>query len=225
MKIQEYATVGEIAASMPEALAVFQELGIDYCCGGKRPLKDALDEKRTSVDQFAALVSAREAGRKANAGRRDFTAMSPAALTAYIEDTHHEYLRSALPEIGELLHRVLRAHGANHRELYNVYALYGRLRSDLEQHLVKEETLLFPALAHGGAQAGETARLAGEIVSEHEAAGELLRALRDATWDYAVPADACPTYEKVFRLLPELERDLHQHIHLENNVLLKGMAA
>jgi regulator of cell morphogenesis and NO signaling len=225
MKIHENATVGEIAALMPEALPVFQEMGIDYCCGGKRPLKEALDEKRTSIDQFESLVSAREAGRKANAGRTDFTAMSPAVLSAYIEDTHHEYLRKALPEIGAVLMRVLRAHGANHRELYDAYVLYGRLRSDLEQHLIKEETLLFPALTRGGEEAGEAARLAGEIVSEHEAAGELLRALREVTSDYAVPDDACPTYQKAYRLLPELERDLHQHIHLENNILLKGATA
>ena len=221
MKMNSNTTVGEIAASKPEALTVFQELGVDYCCGGKRPLKEALDEKRTTTDQFAALVDAREAGRKANAGRTDFTAMSPAVLSAYIEDTHHEYLRRALPEIGELLLRVLRAHGANHRELYDVYTLYGRLRSDLEGHLIKEETQLFPALA----QAGEAARLAVEIMNEHEAAGELLRALRDATSDYTVPDDACATYVKAYRLLPELERDLHQHIHLENNILLKGVAA
>lgn len=225
MKMNSNTTVGEIAASKPEALTVFQELGVDYCCGGKRPLIEALHEKRTSVDRFLALVDAREAARKANAGRTDFTAMSSAVLSAYIEDTHHEYLRKALPEIGELLLRVLKAHGANHRELYDVYSLYGRLRADLEQHLVKEETLLFPALVQGGETAGEAARLASEIVSEHEAAGELLRALREATNDYTVPDDACPTYQKAYRELPKLERDLHQHIHLENNILLKGVAA
>ena len=217
--------IGDIVGAYPRAAEAFKAWNIDYCCGGKRPLRDALDEKRTTADQFAALVDAREAGRKANAGRTDFTAMSPAVLSAYIEDTHHEYLRRALPEIGALLMKVLRAHGANHRELYDVYTLFGRLRSDIEGHLVKEETQLFPALTQGGLQAGEAARLAGEIVSEHEAAGELLRALRDATNDYTVPDDACPTYQKAYRLLPELERDLHQHIHLENNILLKGVAA
>ena len=225
MRIHEHATVGDIAANEPVAIAVFQELGIDYCCGGKRPLKEALGKKGIGLSQFAGLVEAREAGREANAGRGDFTAMSPEALSDYIEGTHHEYLRRALPEIGELLLRTLRAHGANHRELYDVYALFGRLRSDLEQHLVKEETLLFPAIAEGGAPAGELVRLANEIVREHEAAGELLRALREATSGYEPPVDACPTYQKVYRLLPELERDLHQHIHLENNVLLKGVAA
>ena len=223
MMIQENTTVGNIAAVMPEVLPVFQDLGIDYCCGGKRPLKEALDEKQLNLDQFLTLVNTREAERKTNAGRKDFSAMSPAVLSAYIEDTHHDYLRRALPEIDQLLLKVLRAHGANHRELFQVYTLYGRLKSDLEQHLVKEETLLFPALAKGGALEGDTGRLADEIVSEHEAAGELLRALRETTSDYAVPGDACQTYQKVYALLPELEHDLHQHIHLENNILLKGL--
>ena len=100
-----------------------------------------------------------------------------------------------------------------------------RLRADLEQRLIKEETLLFPALVQRGETAGEASKLADEVVSEHEAAGELLRALREATNDYTVPDGACPTYQKAYRLLPEIERDLHQHIHLENNILLKGVAA
>ena len=78
-----------------------------------------------------------------------------------------------------------------------MYTLYGRLRADLEQHLVKEETLLFPAIIQLGEKAGEAARLADEVVSEHEAAGELLRTLREATNDYTIPDDACPTYLKV----------------------------
>lgn len=220
MLLNDMLTIGELAAEKPEVLPVLQELGIDYCCGGKRLLKDALAEKRVSMNDLLARATKREAERRDIAERTDFTAMSPAVLTAYIEDTHHEYLRRTLPEIDRLLYATLRAHGGHHRELFQVYSLFGQLKADLEQHLVKEETLLFPALAQGDADA---AILASEIEKEHEGAGELLRKLREVTVDYAVPEDACPTYRKVYGLLGEMENDLHQHIHLENNILLKGV--
>ena len=225
MNINEQTTVGGVAAGMPEAVPVFQALGIDYCCGGRRPLAEALAEKQVSAEQFVALVSAREAGRKENARRADFSDMSPAVLSAYIEDTHHEYLRRALPEIDRMLLAVLRAHGGRHRELFDVYGLFGRLKSDLEQHLIKEETLLFPALSKGGEAAADTRSLAGRIMDEHDAAGELLRTLRETAGNYEAPADACQTYRRVYEMLPEMENDLHQHIHLENNILLKGLGA
>ncbi len=216
-------TVGEIAANRPEALSVFQDLGIDFCCGGKKPLFTALAEKSVSEERFFALLD-EEKSRRSEARRTDFTAMSPVVLTTYIEDTHHGYLRNTLPELDRLLHAVLRAHGKNHAELFEVYKLFGRLKADLEQHLIKEEQLLFPALSQENADGAQTKRLALEIVEEHEAAGELLEALRRATNGFAVPADACLSYERAYGLLVELTEDLHTHIHLENNILLKELA-
>ncbi len=220
MNIHQNTTVGEVAAAMPGVLPVFQELKIDFCCGGKKPLMDALDERGVSVDGFLELVEAQQAARRSGAGTQDFSQMNPAALTRYIEDTHHVYLRHALPEIDEMLLLVLKAHGGNHPELFEVYKLFGRLKADLSQHLVKEEALLFPALS----QSAEAGALAAEIVNEHEGAGKLLEAMRGASFDYAVPADACMSYQTVYALLPEMESDLHQHIHLENNILMKGLA-
>lgn len=223
MMMIDHKTVGGFAASVPDALPVFHKLGIDFCCGGKRPLREALAEKGLDEDRFTEMVEAEQQSRKRReeqAEQADYTKMSPAVLTAYIEDTHHDYLRQTLPQIGELLLAVLRAHGQNHRELFEVYRLFGSLKADLEQHLVKEEALLFPGLAASGAT-GEAAALAAEIVAEHEAAGELLEKLRSVTHDYAAPADACRSFRRLYALLPELEEDLHLHIHLENNILLK----
>jgi regulator of cell morphogenesis and NO signaling len=220
MNIYKSAMVGEIAAAVPGALQIFQELKIDFCCGGKNLLADALAERGVGVEEFFARATARAAERWDGVGKQDFAQMSPAVLTVYIEDTHHEYLRHALPEIDELLVKVLKAHGRNHLELFEVYKLFGRLKSELTQHLVKEETLLFPAMAQGASPAEG---LAAEIFSEHEGAGELLEGMRSAAIDYKVPEDACATYRRVYQLLPELEGDLHQHIHLENNILLRGL--
>jgi regulator of cell morphogenesis and NO signaling len=218
MKIHQNTTVGEVAAAMPGALPVLQRLKIDFCCGGKASLLGALGERGVSVDEFLQMVEAHEARR--DGGAQDFSKMAPEDLTRHIEATHHEYLRHALPEVDELFLKVLKAHGVNHPELFEVYKLFGRLKAELNQHLIKEEALLFPALTRGD----EAYALAAEIMAEHEGAGALLEAMRSVSSDYAVPADACMTYRRVYALLPELEADLHQHIHLENNILMKDLA-
>lgn len=220
MLIHSHTTVGEVAAARPDTLPIFQELQIDFCCGGKRPLQDALAERGLSVEAFLARADELPPKRLDNAGSPNFTDMSPAVLSCYIEDTHHTYLRRALPEIDRLLLAVLKAHGAHHTELFDVYKLFGQLKTDLNQHLIKEETLLFPALTRSDSPAGA---MTAEIVAEHEAAGALLEALRRTAHDYQAPDDGCATYRRVYAMLPELEADLHQHIHLENNILLKGV--
>ena len=222
MIIKNEVTVGGMAASVPDALQVFQKLGIDFCCGGKKSLAEALSEKGVRPEKFYELLEAEKVNRKESTERTDFTAMSPSVLSAYIEDKHHDYLRLVLPEISRLMLSVIRAHGKNHRELFEVYRLFGRLKTDLEQHLVKEETMLFPALAQDGAPNQAIGNLAAEIIDEHEAAGELLAELHKVTGNFAIPPGACQSYRKVYALLPELENDLHQHIHLENNILLKN---
>ena len=216
-----HTTVGAVAASIPEAINVFRKLGVDFCCGGKKPLAEALLEKGMNPDQFYELVE-QEKARKENVERRDFSNMSQAVLSTYIEDTHHAYLRDTLPEIDALLLAVLRAHGKNHGELFEAYRLFGRLKADLEQHLIKEETLLFPALSQEGAQE-QIRGLSAEIIEEHEAAGEILEDLVRVTGGFQVPSDACLSYERVYALLPALIEDLHTHIHLENNILLKDL--
>ena len=146
--------------------------------------------------------------------------MSSARLSVYIEDTHHAYLREQLPHASELLQMVLNAHGRAHRELFEVYRLFGQLKADLEQHLLKEENLLFPALEEAPGEE-DTLQLAKEIVEEHESAGRILSRLHEITNDFTIPEDACETYRVAYHLLDAIEQDINQHIHLENNILLK----
>jgi regulator of cell morphogenesis and NO signaling len=218
--IDRNMTVGEIATAAPQSLNIFKKLNIDFCCGGNRLLAEVLNEKNTTFEQFDKLLQQTQEERKGSQ-ETSFLNMSPAVLTAYIEDTHHDYLRRTLPETAELLATVLRVHGKNHRELFEVYRLFGQLKTDLEQHLIREETMLFPALAQPGIPEHETAALAAEIIGEHEAAGKLLQDLNKVTTDFSVPPDACKSYKKVYAMILEVEEDLHRHIHLENNILLR----
>lgn len=223
---EKNVTVGDIVAELPHAAKVFKKFGIDYCCGGRRLLDDVI--KELSIDREELLNSLKQLENERissyNNSGNNFNEMNPSSLSAYIEDTHHKYLRSALPEINEILATVLRAHGNNHKELFEVYSLFGRLKTELEIHLLKEELNLFPAFS-GDSVSAENKKaiteLSKEIVSEHETAGEILSRLRSITNNYSVPDDACATFSKAYSMLEELENDLHQHIHLENNILLK----
>ncbi len=220
------ATIGEVVVELPQATEVFKEFGIDFCCGGHRNFIQVVEEQK--IDQKILFDRLDEVydQRKASYEQADkkFDQMSPEVLTTYIEDTHHEYMRRVLPEISELLNTLLRVHGKNHAELFEVYRVYGQLKTDLEQHLLKEETMLFPDFDQTDKNREEITELARIITEEHEGAGELLVKLRELTHDYQVPTDACKTYARTYQLLEEMEDDLHQHIHLENNILLKDYA-
>lgn len=228
-------SIGDIAAALPKATRIFKEYGIDFCCGGHRPLAAVIKEQGLSLEEIYARLDQAVSEPENNTEATDlpFDQMSSPVLSAYIEDTHHSYLRKALPEASELLNTVLRVHGSKHRELFEMYQLFGRLKTDLEQHLLKEENLLFPLLGNSSEvcscsrdtdSSSETKSLTDEIICEHEAAGEILRKLRSISNNYTLPDGACATYQKTYSLLEALEQDLHQHIHLENNILLKDYA-
>ena len=153
-----------------------------------------------------------------------------AELIDHILDKHHAFTRDELERIGALAEKVASKHGANHPELLRIRTLFGQLCDDLRPHMFKEEMILFPyvkqmeqAAANGRpmpyAPFGAVGNPVRVMMSEHDTAGDILRELRATTADYAAPADACVSYQTLYRALEELEKDLHQHIHLENNVL------
>lgn len=219
-------TIGEVVVEIPKATEVFKKFGIDFCCGGHRLLSEVVAEQKVDeVALFEGLDREYEERRSSyGAGGINPEEMSPSVLTAYIEDTHHAFMRKALPGAADLLNTVVRAHGKNHEELFEVSRLFGLLKADLEQHLLKEETMLFPDFEDTEANREEINTLTATIIREHEAAGEVLASLRKITSDYTLPADACGTFARTYQLLEDIEGDLHQHIHLENNILLKEYA-
>lgn len=220
IKNQE-TTIGAIVAELPKASEIFSKYGIDFCCGGHRRLAEVMQQQELDSEKIYQELQTLKEDREQSYSGGQFGQMSMEALTDYIEDTHHSYLREVLPVIADLLATILRVHGMNHKELFEIYKIFGTLKTDLEQHLLKEEAMLFPTMEQGNGKETEIKELATEIIREHEGAGELLVQLRTITKDYQVPADTCATFAKTYGMLEELEKDLHQHIHLENNILLK----
>lgn len=221
-------TVREIALEQPTSIRVFERLGIDYCCGGRKPLSEACEARSLEVNTvIAALEDAAKGPVRAADG---FAEKSLTGLCAHIVATHHKYVRRELPRLGALAEKVVNRHGETHPELPVIQATLVRLGEELTQHLAKEEVVLFPyisklerAIAEGGAKPegcfGTVSNPIAMMTREHDDAGMLLEVLRNKSNQYTTPEGACPTYHAFYDGLREFEQDLHQHIHLENNVL------
>ncbi|MBF7096177.1 iron-sulfur cluster repair di-iron protein [Alkalibacter mobilis] len=215
--INKTDALGDIVAKFPKAAEVLKSYRIDFCCGGHRSLEEAALEKSVDADKVVGAI--RALAQELTENQEDFTKMSDERLIDHIINTHHSYLNTNLPEISRLASAVLRAHGDVHPELFEIYKDFHALKADLEQHLIKEEVTLFPGILNSR----DEGKVLEEIEDEHEGAGEILRNLRDLSQDYTVPADGCPSYEKLYHKLEELEGDIFQHVHLENNILFKRL--
>lgn len=220
--------IGDIVAELPAASEVFKQYRIDFCCGGNRPLSEAVKElKLNESELLEQLDKAYEEAEKSKA-QHDFPNMSRSDLIDYIVNTHHVFVKRILPELSELTTKILRVHGLKHEELYKVHKLFHNLKTELDAHLIKEEELLFPLIK--SYDQNPSKELLDKIISvmnetetEHEGAGDILKELRRITEDYTVPQDVCNTFLMTYEKLQELEADLFQHIHLENNILFRQL--
>ena len=219
MSIDPSRTVAELVLEQPSRTRVFEQLGLDYCCGGKRSLADACARRGVQLDAaVTALESANGSGREED----DWTLAPLAQLVDHIVVVHHGLLRTELPRLSTLLAKCERAHGAERPELVTMKATFEALRRELEHHMRDEEQRLFPACLNGGAP---EATLLEHLEEEHAAAGELLEELRTLGGDYDLETALCNTHRAALDGLRELELDLHQHIHEENNILFPRVAA
>jgi regulator of cell morphogenesis and NO signaling len=226
-------TVRDLVGRYPQTRSVFEEHGIDYCCGGGKCLTDVANEhglKLPSLLDALGRTLRAEPGR-AEATDKDWYAASLAELVNHIVEVHHGYMKTALPRLRSLVPMVLKAHGAHHGDvLRQVQELFNVLDAELSSHLMKEEQVLFPYIVAIEARVrdgtpepqacfGTARNPIRQMEHEHESAGQALAKLREVTQDYALPADACPTFKAMYEELQHMEADLHQHIHLENNIL------
>jgi len=225
--VAEGETVGQIAAKDIRKAEVFRKYGIDFCCGGKKSLKQVCYEKGLKLkDVENALENVNVTSRIVE----NYDRWSPDFLADYIYNKHHQYYYDEAPVINELLTKVANHHGERFPELMEVYRLYTSLSQELNEHFAKEEKVLFPFIKALvlSKQTGNTEDLKNQfslsvpiqmMENDHEAAGELLAELRTVTSQYTAPAGACNSFQFLYQKLKELEEDLHQHIHLENNIL------
>ncbi len=230
MSMTAEKTVRELALENPAATRVFEKLGLDYCCGGNKSLEEACRAANLSMD--AVIDSLEMADHSTRAMQADHTWQTGpmADLISHIKTTHHKYTRDEMARLAPLFDKVCSVHGQNHPELQQVRASFRGLVQELTTHMMKEEMVLFPYIVRMEeafiqkepvlpSPFGSVQNPVSMMEHEHDSAGNALRAMREASSGYTAPTEACISYQTLYKALADFEADLHQHIHLENNIL------
>ncbi len=234
IQVDGRTTVRDLVGRHPQIRPVFEKRGIDYCCGGGKSLADVAREHGLKLPTLIdALNEALDAAASGAVGttEKDWYDAPLGELVRHIVDVHHAYMKTALPRLRSLVPTVLKAHAVQHGDvLRQVQDLFNALDAELSSHLMKEEQVLFPFIITAESHmqdglpkplspCGSVCHPIQQMEYEHESAGRALAKLREVTCEYALPPDACPTFRAMYEELQRMEADLHQHIHLENNIL------
>jgi len=215
-------TIGSILTKRPAVSRVFEEMNIDYCCGGKLSLAEACQKKGVDPQRLLGMLE------KAVADNANVNAasMSLTELADHIETTHHAYLKTELPRLTSMTIRVATVHGEHDARLVQVRDIYAGLALEMSQHTIKEEEVLFPMIRQLDASdtapeffCGSLANPIRKLEMEHDQAGGALVKICELTNGFTPPDWACNTYRAMLDALAHLEHDLHQHVHKENNIL------
>jgi regulator of cell morphogenesis and NO signaling len=221
-------SLAQIVNSNHQAASVFEKYHLDFCCKGKRSLEQACTEQQLSISKVTEDLEI--IFTKDNNNTVDFEKMNLTQLADYIVQTHHAYVKNEMPQIYAYLQKISSKHGERHPELYKIFQAFTAVKEEMEGHMKKEELILFPRIIELQKLAdNENANLQLNITylqspitvmeQEHDHAGNLLNDIRILSNAYTPPQDACTTYRLSFAALKAFELDLHQHVHLENNIL------
>lgn len=221
-------TLGEIAAKDLRKAQIFRKYGLDFCCGGKKTVKEACSEKGLDVAKIEQELL--QADKVVSSRPLPYNEWELDFLADYIVNTHHSYVKKNLPDILAYANKVARVHGSRHPELLPVRELVEEVYNEMMNHMVKEERILFPYIkdivtAQKNTQPlqashfGTVQNPINMMEMEHEVVGKNMEEIRTLTQNYVLPDDACASYSLLYRMLDEFEEDLHIHVHLENNIL------
>jgi len=223
--------IGEIVTKFPNAADIFKEYKIDFCCGGDRPLITAINEQGVNEAEILEKINAsyEKLQNKLYTNNKNWVEAPFDELVDHIVNVHHGYLYENLPKISELTTKILRVHGGNHPELSKVHKLFHTVKMELEAHLIEEETIQYPAIkaylrSNSEVDLDKAINIINQLQDEHTGAGDILKELRKVTNDYKAPSDGCNTYKLTYAKLEEMESDIFQHIHLENNILFPRLS-
>ena len=225
LKIEEQ-TVASIALLNHSYIPVLEKYSLDFCCRGKKTLVEACIEKNLAI---ATVVNEMMHSVKTTHPQMPFTEMSAEQLISYILIHHHYYVKRNIPIIYSHIEKVVSKHGNHYPIMQKVLNLFTKVIEELQPHMEKEEKILFPRIKEMACriEQHQISSLNPELINipiqmmetEHDNAGQILFEIRNLTNNYTPPEDACTTHIVCLQELKAFEEDLHQHVHLENNIL------
>jgi regulator of cell morphogenesis and NO signaling len=218
----------DIAVSNPAARQILEDAGLDYCCGGGKSLHEACLHADVPAEEILSRL--RENSKHVSPGEANWTSVPVSDLTRHIRERHHRYVREAIARIQPLLDKVEAKHGKSHPEIADIRRLFAEVAREMVVHMQKEEQVLFPYIdaleraksGNGSVEPPFFQSVRNPIhamMKDHDVAGELVKQIRKASLEYTAPTDVCTSYKSLYQELREFEADLHQHVHLENNIL------
>lgn len=226
-------TIGEIVAANYRTATVFENHGIDFCCGGKVALAAICTEKGLDL---ATITNELDAVQNEPVERsQNYSSWPLPFLADYIVNTHHVYLKENDEQIVSYAQKIAGVHGAHHPEVIRIATIFEKIATDMVGHLKEEEEVFFPALKRADAarttgtapDAKDRETIRASLIRlhrEHEEIGDAIHEIRHISNEYAIPDDVCNTFMLTYRKLKEFEDDLHKHVHLENNILFPKAA-
>jgi regulator of cell morphogenesis and NO signaling len=231
MTITTSTLVADIATASPATIRVFQRHRIDFCCGGKLPLADVCEKHQLDLNQ---IISELDGSLITAEASTDWTRAPLTDLIGHIQRRFHRPLNEELPRLRAMVDKVVSRHGERLPDtLLPLQQVFAELQSELITHMTKEDLVLFPAIV--ALEAGQPPRASAgwtwidqpiaAMEAEHAFAGEALERIAQLTNGHVPPEDACPTFRGLYHGLAELERDMHEHVHLENHILFPRAAA
>ncbi|MCH4382333.1 iron-sulfur cluster repair di-iron protein ScdA [Staphylococcus haemolyticus] len=216
--ITNESIVAEIVTDIPLSADIFRKYGIDFCCGGNMSINEAVKNKKvdaeTLIDEINELPNH-------NQGNINVKYLDAASLIQYIQSRYHETMREEFKNLSPYVTKIAKVHGPNHPFLIQLQDLYRQYLDGMLEHMAQEDEHDFPALIKlsRGEQVDHSSDIIQSLVDDHTQTGQLLEDMRELTNQYQPPSEACQTWRLVYHRLENLERETHEHVHLENHVL------
>ncbi|CAN5397205.1 iron-sulfur cluster repair di-iron protein [soil metagenome] len=223
-------SLSSIVNKFPATASLFEKYDLDFCCKGKLTLKEACKDDQVKFKTVEHALHRMIENEWTNKDVVHFENSDLSDLIDHIVSKHHHYVKESMPLIFSHLEKVSTKHGDRHPELHQIYQLFAELKMDMEQHMFKEENILFPRIKEINKSSGSDIpyRITDKqflntpihvMMDEHDKAGNILHEIKMLSNHYSAPENACTTYRLSFDELKEFEHDLHKHVHLENNIL------
>lgn len=218
LMITNESIVAEIVTDIPLSADIFRKYGIDFCCGGNISINEAVKNKKvdaeTLIDEINELPNHDQ-------GNINVKYLDAPSLIQYIQSRYHETMREEFKNLSPYVTKVAKVHGPNHPFLIQLQDLYRQYRDGMLEHMAQEDEHDFPALIKlsRGEQVDHSSDIIQSLVDDHTQTGQVLEDMRELTNQYQPPSEACQTWRLVYHRLENLERETHEHVHLENHVL------
>ncbi len=205
-------SIGEIAANLPGASAVFRKFKMNFCCQGGASLAEAAQHHGVDMDDLTKALHALD-----ESDSPPETSLGTAELIQHILIRYHAVHRDEMVELIALSCKVESVHASHPDVPKGLAELLHQMLGELEVHMKKEEIILFPAMQRSSE--GRFNEPISKLRHDHKDQGEQLHQIESLTNDFTPPDDACRSWQALYAGTAKLTEDLMTHIHLENNVL------